>query len=32
VKAHVASIFEKLGAGTRAEAVVIAARSGLLLL
>lgn len=32
VKAHVASIFEKLGAGTRAEAVVTAARLGLLLL
>jgi DNA-binding NarL/FixJ family response regulator len=32
VKAHVASIFEKLGAGTRAEAVVMAARLGILLL
>jgi DNA-binding NarL/FixJ family response regulator len=32
VKAHVAAIFEKLGAGTRAEAVVTAARQGLLLL
>jgi DNA-binding NarL/FixJ family response regulator len=32
VKAHVASIFEKLHAGTRAEAVVTAARLGLLLL
>jgi two-component system nitrate/nitrite response regulator NarL len=32
VKAHVASIFEKLHVGTRAEAVVTAARTGLLLL
>ena len=32
VKAHVASIFEKLGAGTRAEAVVTAARLGILML
>jgi DNA-binding NarL/FixJ family response regulator len=32
VKAHVAAIFEKLGTGTRAEAVVTAARLGLLLL
>jgi DNA-binding NarL/FixJ family response regulator len=32
VKAHVASIFEKLHVGTRAEAVVAGARSGLLLL
>jgi DNA-binding NarL/FixJ family response regulator len=32
VKAHVASIFDKLGAGTRAEAVVTAARLGVLLL
>ena len=32
VKAHVASIFEKLQAGTRAEAVVTAARLGLLML
>jgi DNA-binding NarL/FixJ family response regulator len=32
VKAHVAAIFEKLGAGTRAEAVVTAARLGLLML
>jgi DNA-binding NarL/FixJ family response regulator len=32
VKAHVASIFEKLHAGTRAEAVVTAARLGLLML
>lgn len=32
VKAHVAAIFEKLGAGTRAEAVVTAARQGLLML
>jgi DNA-binding NarL/FixJ family response regulator len=32
VKAHVAAIFEKLGVGTRAEAVVTAARLGLLLL
>ena len=32
VKAHVASIFGKLGAGTRAEAVVTAARLGILLL
>ncbi|MBV9879203.1 MAG: response regulator transcription factor [Gemmatirosa sp.] len=32
VKAHVASIFEKLHAGTRAEAVVTAARQGLLML
>jgi DNA-binding NarL/FixJ family response regulator len=32
VKAHVAAIFEKLGTGTRAEAVVTAARQGLLLL
>ncbi|MGZ8378000.1 MAG: helix-turn-helix domain-containing protein [Gemmatirosa sp.] len=32
VKAHVTAIFEKLGTGTRAEAVVTAARLGLLLL
>jgi DNA-binding NarL/FixJ family response regulator len=32
VKAHVAAVFEKLGAGTRAEAVVTAARLGLLML
>ena len=32
VKTHVASIFEKLGADTRAEAVAIGARSGLILL
>ena len=32
VKAHVAAIFAKLGAGTRAEAVVTAARRGLLML
>lgn len=32
VKAHVAAIFEKLGSGTRAEAVVTAARLGVLLL
>ena len=32
VKAHVAAIFGKLGAGTRAEAVVTAARRGLLML
>lgn len=32
VKAHVASIYEKLHAGNRAEAVVAAARRGLLLL
>lgn len=32
VKAHVAAIFGKLGAGTRAEAVVTAARLGLLML
>lgn len=32
VKTHVASLFAKLHAGTRAEAVVTAARSGLLLL
>ena len=32
VKAHVAAIFEKLGVGTRAEAVVTAARRGLLML
>jgi DNA-binding NarL/FixJ family response regulator len=32
VKAHVAAVFAKLGAGTRAEAVVTAARRGLLML
>ena len=32
VKTHVASIFQKLGADTRAEAVAIGARSGLILL
>ena len=32
VKAHVAAIFAKLDAGTRAEAVVTAARLGLLML
>ncbi len=32
VKTHIASLFTKLHAGTRAEAVVTAARSGLLLL
>ncbi|MEO6445370.1 MAG: response regulator transcription factor [Gemmatimonadaceae bacterium] len=32
VKTHVASIFHKLGADTRAEAVAIGARSGLILL
>ena len=32
VKAHVAAIYEKLGAGNRAEAAVAAARLGLLLL
>jgi two-component system, NarL family, nitrate/nitrite response regulator NarL len=32
VKAHVAAIYEKLGAGNRAEAVITAARTGLLLL
>jgi len=32
VKAHVAAIYEKLGAGNRAEAVVLAARRGLLML
>jgi DNA-binding NarL/FixJ family response regulator len=32
VKAHVASIYEKVGAGNRAEAVVAAARLGLLML
>ena len=32
VKAHVASIFAKLGVGTRAEAVVTAARLGILML
>lgn len=32
VKTHVASIFQKLGAETRAEAVAIGARSGLILL
>jgi DNA-binding NarL/FixJ family response regulator len=32
VKAHVASVFEKLGASTRAEAVAIGVRTGLLLL
>lgn len=32
VKAHVTAIFAKLGAGTRAEAVVLAARRGLLML
>ncbi len=32
VKTHVASIFQKLGADTRAEAVAIGARTGLILL
>ncbi len=32
VKAHVGAVFEKLGASTRAEAVAIGVRSGLLLL
>ena len=32
VKAHVAAIYEKLGAGNRAEAAIAAARLGLLLL
>lgn len=32
VKAHVAAVFEKLGASTRAEAVAIGVRTGLLLL
>jgi two-component system, NarL family, nitrate/nitrite response regulator NarL len=32
VKAHVAAIYAKLGAGNRAEAVMAAARAGLLLL
>jgi len=32
VKAHVAAIYEKLGAGNRAEVVMAAARAGLLLL
>ncbi len=32
VKAHIAAVFAKLGAGTRAEAVVTAARRGLLML
>jgi DNA-binding NarL/FixJ family response regulator len=32
VKAHVAAVFAKLGVGTRAEAVVTAARRGLLML
>ena len=32
VKTHVASVFHKLGADTRAEAVAIGARSGLILL
>ena len=32
VKTHVASVFQKLGADTRAEAVAIGARSGLILL
>lgn len=32
VKAHVASVFEKLGASTRAEAVALGVRTGLLLL
>ena len=32
VKTHVAALFAKLRAGTRAEAVVTAARAGLLLL
>lgn len=32
VKYHVAAVFEKLGAGTRAEAVVIGARRGMLML
>jgi DNA-binding NarL/FixJ family response regulator len=32
VKAHVAAIYDKLHAGNRAEAVVAAARQGLLLL
>jgi DNA-binding NarL/FixJ family response regulator len=32
VKAHVAAIYEKLHAGNRAEAVMAAARQGLVLL
>lgn len=32
VKTHVAAVYEKLGAGNRAEAVVAAARRGLIML
>ncbi|MCC6774987.1 MAG: response regulator transcription factor, partial [Gemmatimonadaceae bacterium] len=32
VKTHVASIFQKLGADTRAEAVAIGARTGVIML
>ena len=32
VKFHVASVFEKLGAGTRAEAVAIGVRRGVVML